>query len=476
MTGHVPSVTPLVALRDIWKVFESVTVLRGIDLEIHAGDGARAARRQRLGQVDHRQDHVRRLPADGRDHRDSAACPTVLSQPSDAHAPRHLHGAAGAAHLRRTSPCSRTCTVGLRGDAAAKAPTGTRGRAARSASTSDFALDGGELSIASQQLVEIVRGLLRNAQVLILDEPTSSLTRREVENLAAQMRRLKARGIGLALHLAPAERGAGAYRRYQGAPRRADRAERAVGRHSPPTCWSRRCCRPTSSRRPTKRRAPRGTTGDGPVLSVREPIGPRLPGRQLGRLSRARSSAYRASSAPAARNSPRRSIGIDRTSAARSRLPASRCATPYTAALARRWDCPTCRRTPRPRHLPWRCPAPRRYGRRPWRSAGPASCGRIRRPRSPRSSSNAFASSCPRPIAGGAHAQRRQPAEGRPGQDARHRTARGHPRRAHPRHRRSGQAGRLPHHPRARPADGVGIVVISSEVGEIADVSDRVWS
>ena len=71
------------------------------------------------------------------------------------------------------------------------------GRAAIFGLDVDFGSTGGELSIASQQLVEIVRGLLRNAQVLILDEPTSSLTRREVANLAAQMRRLKERGIGL---------------------------------------------------------------------------------------------------------------------------------------------------------------------------------------------------------------------------------------------------------------------------------------
>ena len=31
------------------------------------------------------------------------------------------------------------------------------------------------LSIAEQQLVELLRGLLRNARVLILDEPTSAL-------------------------------------------------------------------------------------------------------------------------------------------------------------------------------------------------------------------------------------------------------------------------------------------------------------
>lgn len=39
------------------------------------------------------------------------------------------------------------------------------------------------LSIAEQQLVELLRGLLRNAKLLILDEPTSALTFNEVQSL-----------------------------------------------------------------------------------------------------------------------------------------------------------------------------------------------------------------------------------------------------------------------------------------------------
>jgi AI-2 transport system ATP-binding protein len=55
----------------------------------------------------------------------------------------------------------------------------------------------GSLSIASQQILEIIRGLLRNAKTLILDEPTSALTFREVDALFARMRTLTARGIGI---------------------------------------------------------------------------------------------------------------------------------------------------------------------------------------------------------------------------------------------------------------------------------------
>lgn len=53
------------------------------------------------------------------------------------------------------------------------------------------------LSIAEQQLVEILRGLLRHAKVLILDEPTSALTFKEVESLFQCMEDLKAQKIGM---------------------------------------------------------------------------------------------------------------------------------------------------------------------------------------------------------------------------------------------------------------------------------------
>ncbi len=55
----------------------------------------------------------------------------------------------------------------------------------------------GSLSIAEQQLVEILRGLLRNAEILILDEPTSALTFDEVKSLFQCVNDLRAKGIGI---------------------------------------------------------------------------------------------------------------------------------------------------------------------------------------------------------------------------------------------------------------------------------------
>ena len=54
-----------------------------------------------------------------------------------------------------------------------------------------------QLSIAERQLVEIVKGVSASPRVLILDEPTSSLTITEVRELFGIVRRLAARGTAI---------------------------------------------------------------------------------------------------------------------------------------------------------------------------------------------------------------------------------------------------------------------------------------
>lgn len=53
------------------------------------------------------------------------------------------------------------------------------------------------LPIAQQQMVEIARGIALGAKVLVLDEPTSSLTEKEKEALFHSVRRMKEAGVGI---------------------------------------------------------------------------------------------------------------------------------------------------------------------------------------------------------------------------------------------------------------------------------------
>jgi inositol transport system ATP-binding protein len=54
-----------------------------------------------------------------------------------------------------------------------------------------------DLSIAGQQLIEITKAISRNASLIIMDEPTSAITDREVEVLFKQIRDLKAKGVAI---------------------------------------------------------------------------------------------------------------------------------------------------------------------------------------------------------------------------------------------------------------------------------------
>jgi simple sugar transport system ATP-binding protein len=62
----------------------------------------------------------------------------------------------------------------------------------------DLPLDtmAGELSMADQQLVAICRALTGDVRLLIMDEPTTALTRKEVDALFSVVKDLEAKGIG----------------------------------------------------------------------------------------------------------------------------------------------------------------------------------------------------------------------------------------------------------------------------------------
>ncbi len=53
------------------------------------------------------------------------------------------------------------------------------------------------LSIAQMQLIEIVKAISREAKVIIMDEPTATLTEKEVDVLFRHIEKLKARGVAI---------------------------------------------------------------------------------------------------------------------------------------------------------------------------------------------------------------------------------------------------------------------------------------
>ena len=55
----------------------------------------------------------------------------------------------------------------------------------------------GDLSVSQRQMVEIAKAVSYNARILVLDEPTSSLTENEVEHLFRIIKKLTDRGVGI---------------------------------------------------------------------------------------------------------------------------------------------------------------------------------------------------------------------------------------------------------------------------------------
>jgi rhamnose transport system ATP-binding protein len=61
----------------------------------------------------------------------------------------------------------------------------------------DTDIAAGDLTMPQQQLVEIARALGAEAKILILDEPTASLTEEDTQNLFRVIRELRAEGVGM---------------------------------------------------------------------------------------------------------------------------------------------------------------------------------------------------------------------------------------------------------------------------------------
>ena len=189
-------------MRGIGKSFFGVAVLHGVDLDLRGRRGPRGRRRERRRQVDADEGPRRRLPR-----------PTGARCRIDGEAVGFSHPvqaqAAGVAiiyqefNLLPERTVAENVFVGRE-----PARHGLVDRRAMEQRTAELLEELGEvsfgprslvrrLSVAQQQMVEIVKALSLDARLLVMDEPTAALAEHEVEVLFALVRRLRERGLGV---------------------------------------------------------------------------------------------------------------------------------------------------------------------------------------------------------------------------------------------------------------------------------------
>ena len=193
--------TPLLSLEDLHKRFPGVYALKGVDFavrpgEVHALVGENGAGKSTLIKI-----------AAGVYHRDQGRY-QIAGRPVDIRHPRQAidHGLAVVYQELELVPSLSVAENLFFG----RLPHGRGGRVQWNALYAEsatllaevgLAVDPqtkvGHLGVAAQQLVEIARALACDAQVIIMDEPTSALSTREIDKLFALIARLKARGVGV---------------------------------------------------------------------------------------------------------------------------------------------------------------------------------------------------------------------------------------------------------------------------------------
>ncbi len=192
--GNAGTGVPLLSVRGIYKSFGLNAVLKGIDLDVMPGEvlaliGGNGAGKSTLmkiimGIYSH---DSGQLSMDGE--------AVALNRPSDALA-RGIYMVPQEPLLFPNMNVEENITIGF-----------SRNKAELHKELVDTMADIGwdldlsrkasSLSIAEQQLVELLRGILRHAKLLILDEPTSALTFDEVKSLFKVVRDLREKGIGI---------------------------------------------------------------------------------------------------------------------------------------------------------------------------------------------------------------------------------------------------------------------------------------
>ena len=189
-----PAAGRVAKLTDIWKSYGAVPVLKGVSLSLQAGEvhallGGNGAGKSSLMKI---MSGV--IPAN------SGAIEIngrALIHASPAHAQElGVYLVPQEAHILPNQSVLENVCLGL-----AASPKALRPRVEQLVGELSVSLDldaqAAALEIAERQIVEILRGLVRDARVLILDEPTSALTPFETSALFQRVRKLQAQGVGI---------------------------------------------------------------------------------------------------------------------------------------------------------------------------------------------------------------------------------------------------------------------------------------
>lgn len=190
--------TPLLVMRAVSKRFGATIALDGVDLEVCAGEvvalmGENGAGKSTLMKVlsgAHQPDSGSMM-FDGKSYSPKDPLQARLQGLAMIYQELSL-----APDLTVTENILLGMEAGRGGILNLKAMRQTAADAMRQVGRPDIPLDVpvSRFSIAQQQLVEIARAVAIGCKVLVLDEPTSSLALRDIQNLFALVNRLKAQG------------------------------------------------------------------------------------------------------------------------------------------------------------------------------------------------------------------------------------------------------------------------------------------
>ncbi len=195
---------PLLAARGVAKSFPGVQALRGVSLEVHAGEvlgliGENGAGKSTLIKIIggiHAPD-AGELLVDGRPVRFRDAHDSIAAGIAVIHQELNLADNLSLAEniFLGRQPTQGPALLGLCHKPALR--TAAAAALQQVGLHVDPRVTLAELSPGQKQLVEIAKALSQNARVLILDEPTSSLSTHEAEILFARIEELRGRGLGI---------------------------------------------------------------------------------------------------------------------------------------------------------------------------------------------------------------------------------------------------------------------------------------